>query len=426
MAQRAIREFDGKRLLDKYLGQYLTEETKPYRGILVTEANFSKLKLPKWAAGYVVKPDQLFGKRGKNNLVFISKDEQEIKAWIKQRLNKPAKVIRSKDDPGITDKLTHFLIEPFVEHETEYYLAFKTEPEYDLLMVSKEGGIDVEENWDKVTEIKIPFSYEPIPLAKAVRDEIEKALGSRNNNLIDYISGLHQVFRQLDFSYLEINPLAVNSDGVHMLDLVARLDDTAQYKNMHEWNFDGELIFPAQFGASDTTAERIVRQLDAKTGASLKLSIINPNGSIWLLLSGGGASVILTDTAGDLGFENEIANYGEYSGNPSTDETAAYSDALLEQMFQSNAKQKTLVIAGGIANFTDVKNTFYGIVQSIRKNKAKFIKEKIKIYIRRGGPNYQKGLKYIEEEVKAMDIPIEVYGPEMYMTEVIKKALTEK
>ena len=50
-----------------------------------------------------------------------------------------------------------------------------------------------------------------------------------------------------------------------------------------------------------------------KTGASLKLTILNPDGKIWLMVAGGGASVIYTDTVVDLGGMSELANYGEYS-----------------------------------------------------------------------------------------------------------------
>ena len=35
-----------------------------------------------------------------------------------------------------------------------------------------------------------------------------------------------------------------------------------------------------------------MHDLDGKTGASLKLSILNPKGRIWTMVAGGGASVI--------------------------------------------------------------------------------------------------------------------------------------
>ena len=58
------------------------------------------------------------------------------------------------------------------------------------------------------------------------------------------------------------------------------------------WPRWGDLEFPLPFGRSMTSAEEHVHDLDAKTGASLKLSILNPKGRIWTMVAGGGASVI--------------------------------------------------------------------------------------------------------------------------------------
>ena len=38
--------------------------------------------------------------------------------------------------------------------------------------------------------------------------------------------------------------------------------------------------------------EAYIAELDAKSGASLKLTVLNPNGRIWTMVAGGGASVI--------------------------------------------------------------------------------------------------------------------------------------
>lgn len=50
------------------------------------------------------------------------------------------------------------MIEPFVPHSEEYYIAIKTEREFDVIFFSENGGIDVEENWDQVQSVNIPLS----------------------------------------------------------------------------------------------------------------------------------------------------------------------------------------------------------------------------------------------------------------------------
>ena len=75
--------------------------------------------------------------------------------------------------------------------------------------------------------------------------------------------------------------------------------------------------FPPFFGHESKPEEAYIQSLDERTGASLKLTVLNPNGRIWTLVAGGGASVIYADTICDLGFSKELGNYGEYSGAPS-------------------------------------------------------------------------------------------------------------
>ncbi|XP_061872466.1 2',3'-cyclic-nucleotide 3'-phosphodiesterase isoform X4 [Colius striatus] len=75
-------------------------------------------------------------------------------------------------------------------------------------------------------------------------------------------------------------------------------------------------------------SEAYIADLDAKSGASLKLTILNPKG----MVADGGASVVYSDTICDLGGVNELANYGEYSGVPSEQQTYDYAKTILSLM----------------------------------------------------------------------------------------------
>ena len=57
------------------------------------------------------------------------------------------------------------------------------------------------------------------------------------------------------------------------------------------------------------------------------------------MVAGGGASVIYSDTICDLGFSQEMANYGEYSGDPSTEETYYYTKTILDLMTREKDPQ---------------------------------------------------------------------------------------
>jgi succinyl-CoA synthetase beta subunit len=142
------------------------------------------------------------------------------------------------------------------------------------------------------------------------------------------------------------------------------------------------------------------------------------------MVAGGGASVIYADTICDLGHARELANYGEYSGDPNTEETYLYCKTILDLMTREKAPNgKVLMIGGAIANFTDVAKTFKGIVMALKEYQDILCDAGVKIYVRRGGPNYEVGLKLMRELGEMLGVPIEVYGPETHMTRIVPLAL---
>ena len=423
MAQRGVREYDGKRMMAGYWRDYWGD-LPAYDGkiaLVGPDADMDLLQRehPWLSAGKLVaKPDQLFGKRGKHGLVKVANDFSEARQWISERMNKEVTIGK------VTDRLTHFLIEPFTPHEGEYYVAIKSERDGDAIYFSNHGGVDIESVWDTVATIHVGIADDIDKLDVAAQLPADTPEDKREL-FAKFVRGLYKFYADLGYTYLEINPFAVVDDTVVPLDLVARIDDTARFEQGDRW---GELSFPAPFGRRLSREEEHIKQMDEKSGASLKLTVLNPKGRVWTMVAGGGASVIYTDTVVDLGFEKELANYGEYSGNPTTAETYEYAKTVLDLMTREKDAQgrpKYLLIGGGIANFTDVAKTFTGIVQALREYKQKLKDANVKIYVRRGGPNYQEGLRLMRELGRELGVPIEVYGPEMHMTRIVNMALSE-
>ncbi|XP_015769279.1 PREDICTED: ATP-citrate synthase-like, partial [Acropora digitifera] len=81
----------------------------------------------------------------------------------------------------------------------------------------------------------------------------------------------------------------VVEESIHVLDLAAKLDQTAEFICKSKW---GEIDFPPPFGREAFPEEAYISELDAKSGASLKLTILNSKGRIWTMVAGGGASVV--------------------------------------------------------------------------------------------------------------------------------------
>jgi ATP citrate (pro-S)-lyase len=365
----------------------------------------------------VVKPDQLIKRRGKSGLLLLDATWEEAQAWIQERMGTEIQVEHLR---GVLD---HFIVEPFVPHdqEDEYYVAIRSLREGDEILFYHEGGIDVGDIDAKAHRLMVPIGEMP-----TIEEITSRLLGEipreRLSGLAGFLQTLFSLYAELNCAYLEINPLVFTDEHIVPLDLAARIDDTGEFESGTWW---GDITFPAPFGRTFTAEEQYVKELDESTGASLKLTILNPQGRVWTMVAGGGASVIYADTVSDLGYSEELANYGEYSGDPSEQYTYEYAKTILDLMTREHdPRGKVLIVGGGIANFTDVASTFKGIVRALKQYREKLQEHNVRIYVRRGGPNFQEGLRVMRELGGTLGVPIEVYGPETHMTSIVPMALT--
>jgi len=88
--------------------------------------------------------------------------------------------------------------------------------------------------------------------------------------------------------------------------------------------------------------------------------------------------------------------------------------------------RKILLIGGAIANFTGVSKTFDGIIDALIDYAEKLKQIGAKIYVRRGGPNYLQGLNKIKNAAFDLGLDVEVYGPEVFITDIVDKAILDK
>ncbi|KAG9146333.1 hypothetical protein Leryth_008010 [Lithospermum erythrorhizon] len=416
MARKKIREYDSKRLLKEHfkrLGGYELEiksaqvtENTDVNDLVEKEPWLSSTKL-------VVKPDMLFGKRGKSGLVALNLDLAEVSTFVKERLGKEVEM------SGCKGPITTFIVEPFVPHNEEFYLNIVSDRLGCSISFSECGGIDIEENWDKVKTIILPtgtsFTSDLCaPLVATLPLEIKSVIE-------EFIKSVYALFIDLDFSFLEMNPFTLVDGKPYPLDMRGELDDTAAFKNFKKW---GDIEFPMPFGRVMSPTEIFIHGLDEKTSASLKFTVLNPKGRIWTMVAGGGASVIYADTVGDLGYASELGNYAEYSGAPNEEEVLQYARVVIDcATANPDGQTRALLIGGGIANFTDVGATFNGIIRALKEKESKLKAARMQIYVRRGGPNYQTGLAKMRKLGEEIGIAIEVYGPEATMTGICKQAI---
>lgn len=396
MAQVPIREYDAKRLWSVW------SET-PYVGILVeTQEQIQTLaeRLQKEKTGFwVVKPDQLFGKRGKLGLVGVKLDATGVQQRCEAHWQKMVTI------NGVTDVLHTFLIEPWIAHTQELYVSFTTNREGDLIRFSPQGWIAIEDHWDTMRAMTVPVledldeTHLVIPMEQSIKA---------------FIVRLYQFFKEQWFTSLEINPFVIDTTGaIHCLDMVATVDSCALWEHAHREKY---ITRVKPFGTKTHPSELIVAALDEKTGASCKLTVINPEWRLWFLLWWWGASVIVMDTLAERGLLHEVANYGELSGNPDEASNRVYVTTLIETMLANKKIWKYLFLVWGIANFTDIVALVKPLCDCITQYAWELRKQNVTLVMRRGGLRAEEAMSLLNKTCTDNAIACIVYDDTLSLT----------
>ncbi|KRY78666.1 ATP-citrate synthase [Trichinella pseudospiralis] len=349
----------------------------------------------------VVKVDQLIKRRGKLGLIEKDVSYLSAKKWIKSKSEKEIQIGK------IHGYVTNFVIEPYIPHkeEDECYVCIYSVRSGDVVLFYHRGGIDVGDVDQKSENLFIPLEKTPNYDEIISKLLIHLKCSVKKQLVAEFIIKLYELYVNLHFTYLEINPLLVNRDEktIYMLDIAAKLDSAADFICRRQW---GEIEFPTPFGRQLLPEEQYVAELDSRSGASLKLTVLNREGRIWTMVA-------------------ELANYGEYSGAPTEVQTYEYAKTILKLMTSTKVHKsgKLLIIGGSIANFTNVADTFKGIILALEEYRLELIRHKVSIYVRRGGPNFQEGLRLMKEAGKTLEIPVHVYGTDTHMTAIVGMAM---
>jgi ATP-citrate lyase beta-subunit len=297
-----------------------------------------------------------------------------------------------------------FILEPYVQHkeDQEMYVSLTQTREGVLCLFSSQGGIHIENHEETIQKMMLSEeALSGIPLPE------------------DFVQKLWNCFEQNHIAFLEINPLVKLQNEYIPLDCAIEVDSTGEFFVKGAWKTE-DIVTSEKKSAP---VEQHIAQLSETSQASLSFTLLNPNGSIFLLLSGGGASLVIADEAYQQGMGNEIANYGEYSGNPTAEETYLYTKELLTVLTDSTAPKKVLIIGGGVANFTDIRITFNGVIEALAEFAETLKKQQIKVFVRRGGPNQAEGLKKMKTFLEEHNLYGGVYGPEKILTDIVTEAI---
>lgn len=381
--------------------------TVPNYVVVTSVEQFTELaKVNDWiqTGKLVAKAHEALGSRFKLGLVKVNLDRAGAEAAVKEMLGKQVGSIT----------VSQVIVSEMIPHKDEYYGSVKSTRNGCEILLANCGGIEVESNWDRVKKLAVEVGEKP---AAADLDKLAKDAGFTGpvaKKMAEFANKLFTCFDNEDAQYLEVNPVVVREgDGeLIALDAVTLLDGDAKFRHP-DWNFQ----FAAEFGRAYTKDEVDVMAVDSKIKGSVKFIQI-PGGNIAMLPAGGGASVYYSDAVVARG--GKLANYAEYSGDPPD-----WAVEVLTEKVASLPDIKHIIVGGAIANFTDVKKTFGGIIAGFRKVKGEGKLKGVKIWVRRGGPNEKEGLELMRK-LKDEGFDINVFDRSLPLTDIVDMALEKK
>ncbi len=352
----------------------------------------------------VAKAHEALGSRFKLGLVKVGLDLNSAVAATKDMIGRQVGSIT----------VSQVIVSEMVPHKEEYYCAVKSTREGSEILVANCGGIEVESNWERVKRLCLDVGQAPSheALEKLAKDA--GFTGALAKKMADFAGKMFSCFDNEDAQYLEVNPVVTReTDGeLVALDAVTLLDGDAKFRHP-DWNFQ----FAAEFGRAYSKDEVEVMAVDSKIKGSVKFIEI-PGGDTAMLPAGGGASVYYSDAVVARG--GKLANYAEYSGDPPD-----WAVEVLTEKVCSLPGIKNIIVGGAIANFTDVKKTFGGIINGFRKAKGDGKLKGVKIWVRRGGPREKEGLDAMRA-LKDEGFDINVFDRNTPLTDIVDKAMQKQ
>ncbi|MFO1010303.1 MAG: ADP-forming succinate--CoA ligase subunit beta [Planctomycetota bacterium] len=359
-----IHEFQAKQLLKRY-GVTVSDG---YEATTVDEAvaGFQKLGAPM----AVVKAQIHAGGRGKAGGVKLVRTVDEARAAAQWMLGRKL-VTHQTSAEG--QEVRRLWIERGSDIAKEYYLgiAIDRESKRPVMMMSSEGGVEIEEVAAKHPEkiVKVAFSpskgLQPADVVKLCRG-VKMAPGLEPQ-AARFLPALAKLFVELDCSIAEINPLIVTKDN-RLLALDAKI------------NFDGNALFRH----ADLMPLRDLHEEDPKEVEASKfdLNYIALDGNIGCMVNGAGLAMATMDVIKLYGAEP--ANFLDVGGGATAEKVTAAFRILL-----SDAKTKGILINifGGIMK-CDVIAT--GVIEAVKQ-----VKLGVPLVVRLEGTNVELGKKLL-------------------------------
>ena len=183
---------------------------------------------------WVIKAQVHAGGRGKAGGVKLVSSEEEIIAFAKDHIGKNLITFQT-DEKG--QPVSKIFVESFTDIARELYFGAVIDRSSKKItfMASTEGGVEIEKVAEETPEKILQATVDPMTGASSYQGrELAFQLGLEGRQINQFATlfmSLSALFRDLDLSLLEINPLVVTAEGnLHCLDAKLAVDGNALYR----------------------------------------------------------------------------------------------------------------------------------------------------------------------------------------------------
>ena len=365
-----IHEYQAKQILKEFNipiqdGHIIKDSSESREIVAKVQKDFN-------SEAVVVKAQIHAGGRGKGGGVkfctSIDKAEKEIQKMMGMQL-----ITHQTGPEG--RKVKKILVTEALDIKSEFYVAITLDraKEMNVIMVSPEGGVDIEDVAQKTPEKIHKVWIEPNYNLRGFQiKKLIKGLGlssSHAKDAIELFKNLYKCYEKTDCSLLEINPLVLTkNDKIIALDAKFNFDGNALYKHSN-------ILEMRDLDEEDLT------EVEA---SKYNLNYIKLDGNVGCMVNGAGLAMATMDIIKLAGGEPE--NFLDVGGADNVDTIKNGFKIILSD---KNVKAILINIFGGIVRCDRVSN---GVVQAVQEMELDF-----PIVVRLEGTNAQKAKDILDK-----------------------------
>ena len=321
---------------------------------------------------FVVKAQVHAGGRGKAGGVKLVKTPEEVRDTVKQMLGMTLVTHQTGPEGKLVNKV---YVEKSSTIKKEYYLSLVTDrsTEKNVIIASPEGGVDIEKVAEETPEKLLTQPIDPVVGIQPFHiRKISYFLGldkEQTKQLSSIISGLYNLYTEMDCALVEVNPLIATNEGeIRALDAKINFDDNAEFRHKE---------YPE---LHDPTEEEPL-ELEAKEWG---FSFVKLDGNIGCLVNGAGLAMATMDIIKYHGAEP--ANFLDVGGGASVEQVTQAFKMILSD---DNVKAILVNIFGGIMKCDTIAE---GIITA-----AKEVGIEVPLVVRLEGTNVELGKKMLDD-----------------------------